>query len=286
MSTRLGGTKSASLNDISQPIIAFCEIRSISLHAVYLPGSMNHEADFQSRARMDASDWMLDPAVFSRISCHWILKIDLFASAWNRELAPPAVGQGDRHFQYGLAASAGLRLPAFCPDPALPGKNQEGSSRANVGGAVLANAALVPITAGTSMRNAAGNSSDRGPSSRPDRDSTPPPGGRRPTANRLAVVRSNYEARRIPNRVIKYLLAADRASTSATYQSAWNAWIDWCVRRNQDSLSPSLNVVLDFLCNLADQGKAYRSVNVYRSMLSVTVEKIEGFDVGKHPLVG
>jgi hypothetical protein len=25
---------------------------------------MNYEADFQSRARMDASDWMLDPAVF------------------------------------------------------------------------------------------------------------------------------------------------------------------------------------------------------------------------------
>jgi ribonuclease HI len=83
---KAGGTKSASLNDISQRIIAFCEIRSISLHAVYLPGSMNHEADFQSRARMDASDWMLDPAVFSRISCRWILKIDLFASAWNRQL--------------------------------------------------------------------------------------------------------------------------------------------------------------------------------------------------------
>jgi hypothetical protein len=61
---KAGGTKSASLDDISQRIISFCEIRSISLHAVYLPGAMNYEADFQSRARMDASDWMLDLAVF------------------------------------------------------------------------------------------------------------------------------------------------------------------------------------------------------------------------------
>jgi hypothetical protein len=146
-----------------------------------------------------------------------------------RELAP-AIGQGDRRFQSGLASTAGLRLPAVCPDPALPGENQEGSSRTNVGGAVLTNAALVPITAGTSMRNAAGNSSDRRPPSQPDRDSTPTPGGRRPVANRLAVVRSKYEERRLPNEVIKYPLATDRAFTSATYQSAWNAWIDWCVR--------------------------------------------------------
>ncbi len=53
---KTGGTKSASLNDISQRITSFCEIRSISLHAVNLPGAMNHEADFQSRARMDARD--------------------------------------------------------------------------------------------------------------------------------------------------------------------------------------------------------------------------------------
>lgn len=32
-------------------------------------------------------------------------------------------------------------------------------------------------------------------------------------------------------------------------------------------------------------GKAYRSINVYRSMLSGTLEKIKGWDVGKHPLM-
>ncbi len=113
---------------------------------------------------------------------------------------------------------------------------------------------------------------DNGPSSRPDRATSYPPSERRPTSNRLAVIRSKYEARGLPDGVIKYLLATDRASTSATYQSAWNAWINWCDKRNQDSLSPSLNEILDFLCNLADQGKAYRSLNFYQSMLSATIE--------------
>ena len=61
---KAGGTKSASVNEISQRIIYWREMRHISLHAVYLPGKMNREADFHSRPRLDASDCMLSPAVF------------------------------------------------------------------------------------------------------------------------------------------------------------------------------------------------------------------------------
>lgn len=50
-------------------------------------------------------------------------------------------------------------------------------------------------------------------------------------------------------------------------------------------MSASLTVVLDFLSDLHEEGKAYRSINVSRSMLSATLDKIEGYDVGKHPLV-
>jgi hypothetical protein len=50
-------------------------------------------------------------------------------------------------------------------------------------------------------------------------------------------------------------------------------------------VSASLTVVLDFLSEIHEEGKAYRSINVSRSMLSATLDKIEGYDVGKHPLV-
>ena len=135
------------------------------------------------------------------------------------------------------------------------------------------------------MRNTTGHSPTRESSSRTNRVTASPPVEGRPPFNRLAVIRSKYEARNLPEGVIKYLLALGRSSTSTTYQSAWNAWLDWCVQRDQDPLSPALNAVLTFLCSLAESGKAYRTINVYRSILSVTVYKIEGFDVGKHPLV-
>jgi hypothetical protein len=80
-------------------------------------------------------------------------------------------------------------------------------------------------------------------------------------------------------------LASNREATSATYKSAWNVWFHWSAKRSENPLSSSLNLVLDFLLGLFHEGKAYRSINVYCSMLSGTLEKIEGWDVGKHPLV-
>ena len=50
-------------------------------------------------------------------------------------------------------------------------------------------------------------------------------------------------------------------------------------------MSPSIAKVLDFLSSLVSDGKAYRTVNVHRSMLSSTLGKLDGFDLGKHPLV-
>ena len=233
---------------------------------------------------------MLNPTVFSRISCRWILTIDLFASAWNRQLEsfvswqPQPSAEGVDAFSLDWHQ---LQAYAFLPFSLIQrclGKVRR-SSRTDVSSSLLANTAVVPLAVRASVRNAFDNSARGGSPSRPNRFATPPSGEGRPASNRLAIIRGKYEARGLPEGVISYLLAADRASTSATYQSAWNAWIDWSFKRDQDPLSPSLNEVLIFLSSLADHGKAYRSINVYRSMLSATVDKIDGFNVGKHPLV-
>lgn len=41
--------------------------------------------------------------------------------------------------------------------------------------------------------------------------------------------------------------------------------------------------LLDFLSSLVSDGKAYRTVNVYGSMLSLNMGKLAGFYLGKHP---
>lgn len=81
-----GGTKSDKLNEISSRISQWAEIRLIHLHAVYIPGNLNIEADQQSQMRSDLSDWQLNQAVFKLISTQWCMSIDLFSSAWNRQL--------------------------------------------------------------------------------------------------------------------------------------------------------------------------------------------------------
>ena len=65
----------------------------------------------------------------------------------------------------------------------------------------------------------------------------------------------------------------NRDATSACYQSSWNGWLSWCAKRGKNPLSTaSSNIILDFLADLYREGKAYRSINVFRSMLSSTLD--------------
>ncbi|KZS06472.1 Uncharacterized protein APZ42_030056 [Daphnia magna] len=284
-------SKSACLNDISQRIISLCEIQSFSLHAVYLPEALNREANFQSRAHLDASDWRLDPTVFSRISCQWVLSIDLFASAWNRDLEifvswhPQPAAHAIDAFSLDWHHLQAYAFPPFSLIRRGLGKIRKDQAELTLVAPYWPTQPWFPSLLELACERPLLIPHEEGPSSRPGWTPTPSPVERRATSDRLAVIRSRYETRDLQEGVIKYLRAADRPSTSATYQSALSAWVDWSIQRVQNPLSPTLNGVLSFLCGLAESGKAYWTVNVYRSMLSVTVGEIEGFDVGKHLLV-
>lgn len=81
-----GGTKSGSLTKIAKDLAKWCEDRSISIEALFLPGKLNVDADRESRAIDDSSDWKLSSLVFTRICSIWSCRIDLFAKAWNAQL--------------------------------------------------------------------------------------------------------------------------------------------------------------------------------------------------------
>lgn len=93
------------------------------------------------------------------------------------------------------------------------------------------------------------------------------------------------ESSGLSGQVVNLLMGGVRNNTSAAYQSAWNGWHNWCVQQGADPMSPPLTKVFEFLSWLVDEGKAYRTVNVSRSMLSSTLGKVEGVDIGKHLLV-
>jgi hypothetical protein len=81
-----GGTRSKALTQLSTTLTAWCESRNIAIEAVHLSGKLNVIADEESRAGPDASDWKLNPSVFSRVQKIWPSKVDLFASHWNAQL--------------------------------------------------------------------------------------------------------------------------------------------------------------------------------------------------------
>lgn len=81
-----GGTKSAELTKIAKEIASFCERQQLSIVANHLAGVLNVEADRESRAISDASDWMLDRAIFRELQNIWPTEIDLFSSFWNAQL--------------------------------------------------------------------------------------------------------------------------------------------------------------------------------------------------------
>ena len=68
-------------------------------------------------------------------------------------------------------------------------------------------------------------------------------------------------------------------------QSGWLKWAGWCSKRSLNPLSSDVQHFLDFLTELFDSGLQHRTINVIRSAVSMTHERIEGLPIGQHPLV-
>lgn len=83
----------------------------------------------------------------------------------------------------------------------------------------------------------------------------------------------------------------EREPTLYSYNTAWQKWERWCASENTDPFLASISRVLEFLTEEYKAGKSYRSLNCYiyaiccRSAISSTHLPIQGFAVGKHPLV-
>ena len=67
----MGGIKSADCNNMARQIWLWCIEREIWLSACHIPGSINVEADSESRVFNTSTEWSLHPAVFDHINEMW-----------------------------------------------------------------------------------------------------------------------------------------------------------------------------------------------------------------------
>jgi hypothetical protein len=68
-------------------------------------------------------------------------------------------------------------------------------------------------------------------------------------------------------------MGAIRANITSAYDSAWRNWADLCMVRDSDPKSNDLIVITAFLAEQS-RSKSYSTINVYRSALSATLEKV------------
>lgn len=69
------------------------------------------------------------------------------------------------------------------------------------------------------------------------------------------------------------------------YEGYWKRWSLFCNEKHCNQYSTSINIILEFLQSLVDQGLGYNSINSARSALSLIVAPIDKETVGNHHLV-
>ena len=76
-----------------------------------------------------------------------------------------------------------------------------------------------------------------------------------------------------------------RTKTKSNYNSLFAKWADWCQQRDRNPTSGPVKDIINFLAELYNAGYQYRSLNSYRSAISVAHSKVDDHPVGQHPLV-
>jgi hypothetical protein len=134
----------------------------------------------------------------------------------------------------------------------------------------VADSAVVSGSPGAGLRRSPYTEADVVSPSLSARDSPPTSVDEIAPASRLEIIRKYFHL---------------QGFLKSPYGSAWRNWVDWCLRRSENPLSPPLSSVLEFLASLNTEGKAYSTINVHRSMLSSTLPHIDNRPSGQHPLV-
>ena len=74
-----------------------------------------------------------------------------------------------------------------------------------------------------------------------------------------------------------------RAGTEAAYDTAWKRWSSWCYSREVNPVQATVAHIGNFLSTEYELGKAYNTINGYRSAISARHPNVDGMPAGRHP---
>ena len=177
-----------------------------------------------------------------------------------------------------------LCLSPVCVDRQMPIQDTEGGSQGdNTHCTSMANSAMVlsppiNVVSETTPPSETATPSDKPQQQQSSTDTSV-------ESSRVANIRDSLDHQGISSQATTLILSSWRKSTEEAYSCCWRKWEQWCASFGHSSIQAPIGAILDFLACQFAEGKQYRTINSYRSAISMTHNPIDGVVVGKHPLV-
>ena len=201
------------------------------------------------------------------------------------QLAARPIRSSNGCFQDPMDGHPGICLSSICPDRQVPTEDTPGGFDSGADSSSLALPIMVPMAPGDAGLPSSPSAGLQEFAARPFQQGPPSACQGTATASHLESVRRTCSLSGISERTSDIITAGWRRRTNSAYQSGWVKWNSWCDARRLNSLSCSVQHFLEFLTELFDSGLQHRTINVVRSAVSMTHERVEGVPIGQHPLV-
>ena len=101
----------------------------------------------------------------------------------------------------------------------------------------------------------------------------------------MACLTDSFASRSVSAQASELLLSLWQSKTNSSYNLLFSKWASWCEQRNSDPTAGPVQDVANFLAELHAKGYQYRSLNAYRSAISLIHELVKGQSIRQHPLV-
>lgn len=85
--------------------------------------------------------------------------------------------------------------------------------------------------------------------------------------------------------MLEVIRASNANSTISQYNISLNKWVSYAEQHKIKLWSPTVKNILEFLYVIYESGLGYSSINTAKSALSCVISDVDGFQVGKHPLI-
>ncbi len=280
---KFGGTVSPELNRLTKELWLWCLDRNITVQATHLAGALNVTGILcdEGQVRLDALPKNLhesQPADRTTTGVSVCITTDLPATGLSElETRPPY--NGNERLHPGLD-----KVPGICKPTVEHGGQGTDTCQTSEGKTSTSDTSLeIPDMVPTAIEDGNAETAPVPELTQSDpTDSQSQPTRHNPAASRVGYLRDRFRSQKFSEEASELLLASWRQKSAKTYDSLFKKWLGWCSERGVDPISGDIAEVVNFLAHLFQQGYQYRSLN---SAISSVHEKIDGYEVGQHPLV-